>query len=45
MEYETQILEFDWNPSVLPSLAPLKRQCLQANAERIFDAVRDHEVP
>lgn len=45
MEYETQILEFDWGQSVLLSISPLQWQRLQANTEKIFDAVRNHELP
>ncbi|HFH3285686.1 hypothetical protein [Pseudomonas aeruginosa] len=45
MAFEKQILEKSWHcPALLSQLFP-QWPCLYTNAERIFDAVRNHELP
>jgi hypothetical protein len=45
MAYETQILDAAWErPAQLGSIFP-QWPCLHANTEKIFDAVRNHELP
>ncbi|HBO3353882.1 TPA: hypothetical protein L4S42_001688 [Pseudomonas aeruginosa] len=45
MAYEAQILEKSWHcPALLSQIFP-QWPCLHTNVERIFDAVRNHELP
>lgn len=45
MAHETQILESAWNCPLLLSKTFPQWPCLHANTEKIFDAVRNHELP